>query len=55
MNKWIVNALATTANISKLGDSGLSKVRIFNQNNNGLISKWFGNPSLLILANRYPT
>ena len=41
-----------TANISKLGGSGLRKVSTFNQNCNGLIGGWHGNPSLLILANR---
>ncbi len=41
-----------TANISKLGDNGLFKVYTFNKNLNGLLSKWLGNPSLLILANR---
>ncbi len=42
----------TTANISKLGDSGLRKVSTFNQNYNGLTSWVLRNPSLLILANR---
>ena len=46
------NSQCLTANISKLGVSGLLKVSTFNQNFNGLISKWLGNPSLLILANR---
>jgi len=41
-----------TANISKLGGSGLLKVCTFNQNSNGLIGRWHRNPSLLILANR---
>lgn len=41
-----------TANISKLGVSGLRKVSAFNQIFNGLIGKWLGNPSLLILAIR---
>lgn len=46
------NAQPITANISKLGVSSLRKVCTFNQNCNGLISWWHGNPSLLILANR---
>lgn len=37
----------TTANISKLGDSGLPIFSTFNQNINGLISMWHRNPSLL--------
>jgi hypothetical protein len=41
-----------TANISKLGESGMLKVCTFNKIINGLISRWHGNPSLLILANR---
>ena len=41
-----------TANISKLGVSGLLKVCTFNQIISGLICKWLGNPSLLILAKR---
>jgi len=41
-----------TANISKLGVNGLRKVIAFNQNFNGLTSKWLQNSSLLILANR---
>ena len=48
-----VNRQCLTANISKLGVSGLREVSTFNQNCNGLIGKWLGNPSLLILANRY--
>jgi len=47
-----INRQCLTANISKLGVSGLRKVCTFNQIINGLISKWLGNPSLLILANR---
>lgn len=43
-----------TANISKLGVSGLRKVSTFNQNCNGLIRKWLGKPILLILARRWP-
>ena len=42
-----------TANISKLGVCGLFKVCTFNNNFNGMTSKWHGNPSQLILANRY--
>jgi hypothetical protein len=42
----------STANISKLGFSGFLKVCTFNQNYNGRIGGWHGNPSLLILANR---
>jgi hypothetical protein len=42
----------TTANISKLGVSGLRKVCIFNQNYSGLIVNWLRNPSLLIPARR---
>lgn len=41
-----------TANISKLGVSGLFKVCTLNKNFNGLTCKWLGNPSLLILAIR---
>lgn len=41
-----------TANISKLGVSGLRKVCTFNKNCSGLIVNWLRNPSLLILANR---
>ncbi len=47
------NKLALTANISKLGNSGLLKVCTFNQNCNGLKGRWHRNPSLLILATRY--
>lgn len=47
------NRQCLTANIIKLGVSGLTKVRTFNKIFNGLINKWLGNPSLLILANRY--
>ena len=47
-----INRQCLTANISKLGVSGLSNACTFNKNFNGLISKWLGNPSLLILANR---
>ena len=47
-----MNRQCLTANISKLGVIGLRKVSTFNQNFNGLIGKWLGNPSLLILANR---
>lgn len=44
-----------TANISKLGFSGLRKVCTFNKILSGLIGKWLRKPSLLILANRYST
>ena len=47
------NRQCLTANISKLGDSGLVKVRTFNRIFNGLTSGWLRNPSLLILANRW--
>jgi len=47
------NALCTTANISKLGASGLRKVCAFYENISSLTGMWLGNPSLLILANRY--
>jgi hypothetical protein len=52
--KWLImsEAQCLTANISKLGVSGLRKVSTFIQNRNGLIGRWHGNPSLLILANR---
>jgi len=47
------NAQQLTANISKLGVSGLLKVCTFNKIFNGLTGEWLGNPSLLILAKRY--
>jgi len=47
------NRQCLTANISKLGGSGLFKVHTFNKIFNGLIIRWLGNPSLLILVNRY--
>ena len=46
------NRQCLTANISKLGVSGLRKVSTFNQNCYGLIGWWHRNPSLLILAKR---
>ncbi len=49
---WNKSNETPTANISKLGVGGLFKVCTFNKNFNGLISKWLGNPSLLILAKR---
>jgi len=54
IDKWIENISrqCLTANISKLGVSGLRNFCTFNQNSNGLIGRWLGNPSLLILANR---
>ncbi len=42
----------TTANISKLGKGGLPNFCTFNKKSNDLISRWHGNPSLLILAKR---
>ncbi len=47
-----INRQCLTANIRKLGFRGLLKVSTFNQNFNGLIGRWYRNPSLLILANR---
>ncbi len=37
--------LGTHSNISKLGVSGLTKVRTFNKIFNGLIGKWLGIPA----------
>jgi hypothetical protein len=48
-----INRQRLTTNISNLGVSGLLKDSTFNQNCNCLIGKWLGNPSLLILANRW--
>jgi hypothetical protein len=55
IQKWLrmKEAQCLTANISKLGFSGFLKVCTFNQNYNGRIGGWHGNPSLLILANRW--
>jgi len=40
-----IESFDSTANISKLGVNGLSKVRTFNKIFNDLTGKWLGTPS----------
>ena len=48
----IIICRTLTTNISKLGESTNFNMSTQSQNNNGLISKWLRNPSLLIFTTR---